>query len=1148
MKPWINMDVKRFLFFSIIIVCSLFGCGGGGSGGGDDSGGTVNTPTYAIGGTISGLNGLLELRLNNTVDISIGSDGAFVFPTRFNAGTNFSVSIKAQPSVQVCSLSLVSGTVAENSKNVLAIQCVDSLNIDLSKTYQSGEILEIQHPTDLTESISITFSSGQVINGAAINTQHAIFILPLLTETTELVKIEVGNYTREFELKTQPASYVANSKDYINGFISEVTQALEHDLQASTNPSERFQLQTALDEINKNTVDLSTYSESDLQLFAQWIIQFKTSANSELVAQQGLQYSSDALGKSNMDPICPAVPNFLNRSVKTIYAVSFFVGSIYFAPVSGPFTLLVAPMSLFSGLFLIDSIRETKVAIVEVLEQCFAPKEFIAEILEPLDPFNILLMQSKGMAYQATAKLNSEDPLVFIAEKKREIKFSLVSDLSDEAKSGIANVHGFLFGIVNSLPSFAREPMSALLLLLAPQPEKMTMPEQFQIDIADAESDITYELSFLADGVAELSFTPIKKQASGQLMADYPFVLTLIEVESELTQQLNAVLKPAVPQVVNLEFSTILNQPIFAIINVAYSETLELITAPERGRIEMGVSHFEYTPPVDFYGVVTFSYRAINSTGSSLAALITINIYNSRCLTLPNVDKETLLDEHSTEYTKSLYDGQVIQTFSPKQNDDGQWIGVLEKQRRFPLLSTDFIDETYEPFSDGECWLSVKNSEIDYYENGHTRSIRNYVALEHPSQGWYAAQTGQAITYENDYSEKRTETNYEVMEFGDGWYAGFENGESIQYGENGFKLLEQTILTLVFTNNWQRFIVGDIIQYQPDSELVSSSQHKVMKQNTDGSWVSLFDGEQLIYFPGTATIHSRTWTEVLLSSAGKWLEVHSGVDHTYYEDGTVQSISFYAPYEYTATDGSTVITGFQEDFAYTFTSDGNSQSKTFYVVKKIDGGYQSVQEGKQVFYHSNEVPEREFNLTAKLNPNGQWQSHIEGADIHYTNIRNQILSQENYVLRQNSDLTWASLREGTQLFYHDNEKLSYDFYLVVKLQPSGSWQSLKDGVVISYHSSNGNVNDIDNFVVRQNTDLTWVSLQEGDSFKYFDSGTLKHEGSHAIKENEDRQLQSYLHGVQVSYTGSGEIDTRDTYEWGVLTEHCWNISSRFYCE
>src|SRR5690606_15116973 len=70
------------------------------------------TPSYRIGGLVSGLDGDgLVLRLNGANDLVVARSGAFAFGTVVQQGTGYAVEVVSQPARQTCVATAASGTV-----------------------------------------------------------------------------------------------------------------------------------------------------------------------------------------------------------------------------------------------------------------------------------------------------------------------------------------------------------------------------------------------------------------------------------------------------------------------------------------------------------------------------------------------------------------------------------------------------------------------------------------------------------------------------------------------------------------------------------------------------------------------------------------------------------------------------------------------------------------------------------------------------------------------------------------------------------------------------------------------------------------------------------------------------------------------------
>jgi hypothetical protein len=117
---WCKMGRLSGLLFSSILIVS--GCGGG-NGGGDAS--APPPVSYAIGGTVSGLNsGTQIVLLNNGGDTkTVTVSGAFSFATPLASGASFAVTVGTAPAGEACSVSNGSGTVGTANVTNVAIVC-----------------------------------------------------------------------------------------------------------------------------------------------------------------------------------------------------------------------------------------------------------------------------------------------------------------------------------------------------------------------------------------------------------------------------------------------------------------------------------------------------------------------------------------------------------------------------------------------------------------------------------------------------------------------------------------------------------------------------------------------------------------------------------------------------------------------------------------------------------------------------------------------------------------------------------------------------------------------------------------------------------------------------------------------------------------
>lgn len=118
----------RTVLLVTLALGALTGCGGGGSGESEER-------TYTLGGTVTGLDGRLEL-LNGAEALSVTADGAFSFIGVLADGAGYAVTIEQRPSFQNCSITNASGTIAGADVTDIAVACAD-------KAWN--------HPADLTD-------------------------------------------------------------------------------------------------------------------------------------------------------------------------------------------------------------------------------------------------------------------------------------------------------------------------------------------------------------------------------------------------------------------------------------------------------------------------------------------------------------------------------------------------------------------------------------------------------------------------------------------------------------------------------------------------------------------------------------------------------------------------------------------------------------------------------------------------------------------------------------------------------------------------------------------------------------------------------------------------------------------------------------
>jgi hypothetical protein len=117
------------------------GSDGGGGGDGDVDGGAIDlpppdlTPTYAIGGTVSGLAGGTLTLLDNDADpLAVTANGPFAFRGRLPSGAAYRVTVGTQPPGQLCTVASGEGTVAGVDVDGISVNCKKA-DVKLNEVY-----------------------------------------------------------------------------------------------------------------------------------------------------------------------------------------------------------------------------------------------------------------------------------------------------------------------------------------------------------------------------------------------------------------------------------------------------------------------------------------------------------------------------------------------------------------------------------------------------------------------------------------------------------------------------------------------------------------------------------------------------------------------------------------------------------------------------------------------------------------------------------------------------------------------------------------------------------------------------------------------------------------------------------------------------
>ncbi len=85
----------------------------------------LGSPTYSVGGTVTGLTGTVTLQNNGGDDLPV-TGASFVFGTELNDGADYNVTVLSHPIGQTCTVNNSSGTISGADVNDVTVTCVDS--------------------------------------------------------------------------------------------------------------------------------------------------------------------------------------------------------------------------------------------------------------------------------------------------------------------------------------------------------------------------------------------------------------------------------------------------------------------------------------------------------------------------------------------------------------------------------------------------------------------------------------------------------------------------------------------------------------------------------------------------------------------------------------------------------------------------------------------------------------------------------------------------------------------------------------------------------------------------------------------------------------------------------------------------------------
>jgi hypothetical protein len=84
------------------------------------------TPTFSVGGSVSGLSGTVVLADNGADNLTLTANGPFTFATKLASGAAYAVTVKTQPPGQTCTVASGSGTMGSANVTNVAVTCTNN--------------------------------------------------------------------------------------------------------------------------------------------------------------------------------------------------------------------------------------------------------------------------------------------------------------------------------------------------------------------------------------------------------------------------------------------------------------------------------------------------------------------------------------------------------------------------------------------------------------------------------------------------------------------------------------------------------------------------------------------------------------------------------------------------------------------------------------------------------------------------------------------------------------------------------------------------------------------------------------------------------------------------------------------------------------
>jgi len=154
---------------SIISILLFVGCAAE-----NEDSSSSSSSSFNIGGTVTGLSGVLIIQNNSGDDTVVEQTGSedvsFTFKTSISSGSAYSVSVKLQPNTQTCTASNASGTTSQNISNITIACTSSSYNVSGTVSGLTGSVvLQNNGADDLTVSNGSFSFTNKINKGSAYN-------------------------------------------------------------------------------------------------------------------------------------------------------------------------------------------------------------------------------------------------------------------------------------------------------------------------------------------------------------------------------------------------------------------------------------------------------------------------------------------------------------------------------------------------------------------------------------------------------------------------------------------------------------------------------------------------------------------------------------------------------------------------------------------------------------------------------------------------------------------------------------------------------------------------------------------------------------------------------------------------------------------